>query len=363
MAPCAPSGHYRATPIAHERLLSNNVKRKALVYDARDIYFPCEGERREGPWLPAPRSAQTRESRVPAFLFASCSTLKKLSACVQCVLEVNVDHDRAYTVVGRRLANLHTAGSAMAAIEEKKKKKKSKSDKKAKKQKNTTLALTPSPEPEAAAQREAATEEVTPPLGTEEATPPVGSPDPTAAPPSSAVLPHSPAWFRDATLAATEVTDTQCHGNLSKDVDLVLIHFPPGTDPDDLDGHEIDLPEDAGTAYPIGDSGVELVRDTAAVQTGLMVLGVQDGEVAAIDVAASFRLRSCLSDVEAEEEAMDDSLLDRALAVEDGGDQRGAGERGTGKKRKSRSVGEQARDAGAEKRRRKKEKKRRREET
>lgn len=127
----------------------------------------------------------------------------------------------------------------------------------------------------------------------------------------------APAWLNEAQTEGRYITDTMCHsGIVGTDCDIVLLHLPTGIDVRALHSKRICLPNQDGTAVHIDGSEIEIARGNASECQGVYVLGAKDGTVSASRVVASYQLRRCLSDVEPEEEPIDDAVLDRLLAAE-----------------------------------------------
>jgi hypothetical protein len=133
----------------------------------------------------------------------------------------------------------------------------------------------------------------------------------------SGMLPQSPAWFDVATVRAETVKETLCNsGAIGYDSDIVLLHLPPGTNPQDLHDQYLALPDGPSSTTRIKGTSTELACDTKEMYKDVFVLGVQSGTVVALPVTGSFRIRQCLNAIEAEEDAVDEALLDDAMEAE-----------------------------------------------
>ena len=160
----------------------------------------------------------------------------------------------------------------------------------------------------------------------------------------------SPAWLKEAQLDAKTVHDTACHaGMLDDDTDLVLMYLPATMALHDLHGQTLTLPDAPGDTAQVASTSLEIVREPAQRQSGTCILGARAARVCVMPVAAAFRLQQCLSDVEPEEEPIDDSVLEQLLASEQqphvaatAEDVSQQGQRKAKKKRKHREKAEQA---------------------
>lgn len=130
------------------------------------------------------------------------------------------------------------------------------------------------------------------------------------------VLPLSPAWIK-AKMSGGDILTTIGYDfrKMKSHTDVVLFTIPNGARLDDLHGKAVMLPSQAGARASIEGYRYETVRGPDESQKDLHLLCMADGVALNKPVSAMYSLQIPLADVPADEEPVDDSILD---AIQEG---------------------------------------------
>lgn len=130
------------------------------------------------------------------------------------------------------------------------------------------------------------------------------------------VLPLSPAWIKAKKSDGNELTTIGYDvRNMNSGTDVVLFSIPNGARLEDLQGKAVMLPSQAGARAIIEGYGYETVRGPDQSQKDLHLLCMLNGVAMHKPVSEVYSLQIPLADVPADEEPVEDSILD---AIQEG---------------------------------------------
>lgn len=129
------------------------------------------------------------------------------------------------------------------------------------------------------------------------------------------IFPMSPAWIKKAVKQAGKLEKIGMNVNdISHENDVVLFSIPAGVKVEDLDGKQITFPSQAGARSSIDACRLEVVCDPTETNADLHLLGVAGGTAGSKAVSQVYSLQIPLPDVPADEEPVDETIIDALLS-------------------------------------------------